>query len=248
MSISLKAIIIDDEPLARDDLRGMLAKYPFVKIAGEAADIKESAALLSKTRVDVVFLDVQLRGGSGFDLVPLIPSSAEIVFFTAYDEYAIRAFEVNALDYLLKPVTEERLGASLRRLKDCFRNKVSPSDTLMSLRPDDRMFIKTDTERCFIPVDAISAVTALGGNYTVVHLAGGKRHVVRRTLKDWNSILPRFPFRQIHRSTIVNANRIERVGRDTSGSCLVSAAGIDYPLKVSRRAAPLLKGLIAGTK
>ncbi|MDD2672217.1 MAG: response regulator, partial [Syntrophales bacterium] len=148
MSISLKAIIIDDEPLARDDLRGMLAKYPFVKIAGEAADIKESAALLSKTRVDVVFLDVQLRGGSGFDLVPLIPSSAEIVFFTAYDEYAIRAFEVNALDYLLKPVTEERLGASLRRLKDCFRNKVSPSDTLMSLRPDDRMFIKTDTERC----------------------------------------------------------------------------------------------------
>ncbi|MFA7464696.1 MAG: LytTR family DNA-binding domain-containing protein, partial [Syntrophales bacterium] len=211
MSISLKAIIIDDEPLARDDLRGMLAKYPFVKIAGEAADIKESAALLSKTRVDVVFLDVQLRGGSGFDLVPLIPSSAEIVFFTAYDEYAIRAFEVNALDYLLKPVTEERLGASLRRLKDCFRNKVSPSDTLMSLRPDDRMFIKTDTERCFIPVDAISAVTALGGNYTVVHLAHGKKHVVRRTLKDWNKVLPGLPFQQIHRAAIVNMDRIERI-------------------------------------
>jgi two-component system LytT family response regulator len=240
----MKAIIIDDEPLARDDLRYMLKKHSFIEIAGEAANVDESIALLSKVEADVVFLDIQLRGGSGFDLVPHIPPSAEIIFFTAYDEYAVRAFEVNALDYLLKPVTEDRLEASLLRLRDRIDNRPLHLDPSGSFHPDDQVFIKTDSEQGFIPVNAIVAVTSIGGNYTVVHLDNGKRHVVRRTLKEWKNILPASLFLPIHRMAIANIHRIDHIKKERDGSYCIYPAGQPHPFRVSRRrAALLLKGI-----
>lgn len=244
MKTVIKAVIVDDEPLARDDLRYMLRKYPFIGITGEASNVDESIALLSKVEADVVFLDIQLRGGSGFDLVPHIPPSAEIIFFTAYDEYAVRAFEVNALDYLLKPVTEERLAASLQRLRDRIDNQPPPPNLSGSFHPGDQVFIKTDSEQGFIPVNAIAVVTSIGGNYTVVHLDNGKRHVVRRTLKEWKNVLPASLFLSIHRMAIANIDRIDHVKKERDGSYSIYPAGQPHPFRVSRRrAALLLKGL-----
>src|SRR4051812_3009110 len=103
-----RALLIDDEALARDALRVLLEGHPEVKIAGTAATVGQGRTLLARDDYDIVFLDIQLRGGSGFDLVPHVRPGAQIIFVTAHDEHALRAFEVNALDYLLKPVRPER--------------------------------------------------------------------------------------------------------------------------------------------
>src|SRR4051812_21945743 len=148
----LRALLIDDEPSARDDLRDMLAVHGGVTVAGEAGLITEARTQLARDDYDLVFLDVQLRGGTGFDLVPLVRAGASIVFVTGFERYAVRAFEVNALDYLVKPVATERLAATLRKLSaapavasgaDAPASPGAPP-TLVALRPDDRVFLKND--------------------------------------------------------------------------------------------------------
>ena len=111
-----KAIIVDDEPFVRDDLRHMLSKHPEIDIVGEAGRVKEAEQLLKKISPDVIFLDIQLRGGSGFDLIPSISPTSNIIFFSAYDEYKDKVSQTQAVDYLLKPVTASRLAASLNKL------------------------------------------------------------------------------------------------------------------------------------
>jgi len=247
METTLKAIIVDDESFARDDLRYLLRKYPWIEIVGEASNVEESIALLSTTAADVVFLDIQLRGGTGFDVVPHIPGSMGIIFFTAYDAYAVRAFEVNALDYLMKPVTEDRLAESLRRLSGRPENRTNPAVPGQSFRSDDQVFIKTDSERRFIPVKAIVTVTSIGGNYSAIHLDDGKKYIVRRTLKAWLHALPGFLFFRIHRMAIANLEQIDHLGKERDGSYFIFPVGQRDPLKVSRRAAPLLKNLLEKT-
>jgi DNA-binding LytR/AlgR family response regulator len=110
-------LIVDDEPFARDDLRHLLLCHPNFEVVGEAGSIKEAEQFLSRTTPDIIFLDIQLRGGSGFDLVPHISSASNIIFFTAYDGYEDKISHTNAIDYLLKPVSAERLGDSLKKLK-----------------------------------------------------------------------------------------------------------------------------------
>src|SRR5688572_22135523 len=112
---AIRALLIDDEPPARIVLRTLLAPHP-VEIVGEAGTLRAARELLARHDYTLVFLDIQLRGGTGFDLVPAVRPGAEIVFVTAHDEHALRAFEVNALDYLLKPIKPERLAASITRL------------------------------------------------------------------------------------------------------------------------------------
>src|SRR2546423_3956659 len=148
----LKAVLIDDEPSARDDLRDMLIAHGGASIVGEAGLLAEARTQLARDDYDLVFLDVQLRGGTGFDLVPLVRAGASIVFVTGFERYAVRAFEVNALDYLVKPVATERLAATLRKLSEpatsvgewTARIPTSP------LRPDDRVFLKNDRTAQFV--------------------------------------------------------------------------------------------------
>src|SRR3954469_25771571 len=111
-----RALLIDDEPSARDDLRDMLAAHGGVNVVGEAGLMAEARTQLARDDYDLVFLDVQLRGGTGFDLVPLVRAGASIVFVTGFERFAVRAFEVNALDYLVKPVATERLASTLRKV------------------------------------------------------------------------------------------------------------------------------------
>ncbi len=112
------AIIIDDEPFARDDLRYLLLSHPEIEIVGEAGSVKEAEQLLKRIDPDVVFLDIQLRGGSGFDLISSISPVSSIIFFTAYDDYKEKASLSNAVDYLLKPVRADRLGVSMQKLQN----------------------------------------------------------------------------------------------------------------------------------
>jgi two-component system LytT family response regulator len=111
-----KAVIVDDERLARKELSLLLSEYPNIEIVGEAASVSKAQDLIAKLNPDLIFLDIQMPGESGFDLINTISTSAQIIFVTAFDEYAIRAFEINALDYLLKPVNPSRLKEAISRL------------------------------------------------------------------------------------------------------------------------------------
>ena len=238
----MKAIIVDDERFVREDLKEMLSLYTNVAVVGEAETISSAIALLSEVEPDVVFLDIQLRGGSGFDIVPHIHPTIDIIFFTSHDEYAVRAFEANALDYLLKPVAPERLSASLDRARKNRSNRRPSSVSVAGpLNEDDRIFIRTDREQRFILLNSIVAVISEGGNYTTVLLENNARYLVRRSLKEWKKILPVSTFIRIHRSTIVNLNRIRQFVKGKNGKYHVQMVGYGGPLKVSRRKVPRLK-------
>ena len=242
----MKGIIIDDEPLVREDLRHILSVHPDISIIGEAGTVSRAALLLRELQPDVVFLDIQLIGGTGFDLLPLIPPATKIIFFTSYEEYAVRAFEVNALDYLLKPVSAERLAESLARLRVQDSEQPSQCQPAQNFRKDDRIFIQTENEQRFIPVQDILAVTSAGGNYSSAHLKGRGECLVRRTLKQWEEMLPTELFLRIHRSSIIQLNRIQTLHPEINGTYQVLLSGIKQPFTVSRRAASLLKVILTG--
>jgi two-component system LytT family response regulator len=225
----LRALIIDDEPLARDALRILLSAHPAVTIVGEAGALADARTLLARDNYDLVLLDIQLRGGSGFDLVPLVRAGAHLVFVTAHDEHAVRAFEINALDYLLKPVRPERLAASLARIAQ------SPAPgPATSLRADDTVFLKIDSGARFVPLAEIAAILSCE-NYSEVLLAGGEKLLVRRTLKAWEDLLPRPPFIRAHRTALVNLARLARIEEDGGDAPLLHFAGVTRTVRASRR-------------
>lgn len=219
------ALLIDDEPLARIELRRLLQAHPDVTIVGEAATVGQARERLATPDYDLVFLDVQLRGGSGFDLLDGVRPAAQIVFITAYDRYAVRAFEVNALDYLLKPVTAERLAASLHRGAPPPPPTPAPPPTASPvdapagvespetpLTLEDRVYIKSGHATRFVPVTSIVSVCACE-NYTELRLTDGSLLLALRTLKSWATVLPPQVFLRIHRQSLVNLAHVKAIVR-----------------------------------
>ena len=241
--MSLRTIIIDDEPFVRNDLLRMLSAFQEVEVASQASSLSEAREQLTADRYDLVFLDVCLPGGSGFDLLPYIEASSRVVFVTGHGEYAVEAFEINALDYLLKPVSPERLSNTIRRLA---------SDTIPSFDsapPGERISVKTDAGHLYLDPATIVAVSSLGGNYMEVHLDGRDRVLCRKTLKEWEEKLDGVLVR-IHRSTLINpafVRRVEkgpadknRTDKNRGGGFRVCMGG-GLIFQVSRRLAPCLR-------
>jgi two-component system LytT family response regulator len=242
--LKLKAIIIDDEPFVRDDLRHMLASHMEIEVAAEAGTIAGAKQKLAAGSFQMVFLDIQLRGGSGFDLLPFIDPSTDIIFITAHDEFAVWAFEVNALDYLLKPVTADRLAGSLARLKSIIISEQTGPSKTGRLESGDSVFIKTDSGRLFVRLDEIAAITAIGGNYAALYLASGQKLLARKTLKEWETMLPPSLFSRIHRASIINTGFLERIAYAKDGSWVVHLAGQSQTFGVSRRMVSSLKSTL----
>ena len=233
-----RALLIDDEPAARDDLRGMLAAHPGLTVVGEAGLLPAARALLARDDYDLVFLDVQLRGGSGFDLVPHVRPGAAIVFVTGFERYAVRAFEVNALDYLVKPVATDRLAATLRKLTAVAASPGEPA--AVALRADDRVFLKNERTAQFVAVTDLSAIISCE-NYTDALLADGARFFMRRTLKAWEEALPGDLFVRVHRTTLVNLRHIERISEPAGETPQLHVRGVTTPVACSHRLSPELR-------
>jgi two-component system LytT family response regulator len=228
------ALLIDDEASARTDLRIKLAAHPEVTILAEAATLHSAGALLARTDYDLVFLDIQLIGGCAFDLVPAVRAGARIIFVTAYDTYAVRAFEINALDYLLKPVVPVRLAAALGRLAAAPANEalaeIPPS---LSLRLDDTVYLRCGLRAQFATVADISVIAA-NDNYTDVHLADGSKVFLRKSLKAWEDTLPATHFMRVHRTQIVNLARVKSYERDRDEHTFLHLDGVTDPVTASR--------------
>lgn len=223
-----RVLLIDDEPAARAELRWLLSPYPGHTVIGEAATFARARTRLEEHDYDLVFLDVQLVGGNGFDLVPHVARAARIIFVTAFDKFAVRAFEVNALDYLLKPVATERFAVALA--KSTGESAAAPR---AAFRADDTVLIQGDDGKRFVPLAAISAVLS-NENYSDVLLRTGERLLTRRTMKTWEDLLPPAQFLRVHRQAIVNVAAIESHRRDTRETFELSLAGVKTPVAVSR--------------
>lgn len=202
------ALLIDDEPLARMELRRLLQAHPHLKVVGEADTLNVARERLGNVDYDVIFLDIQLRGGTGFELLEFIPPETKVIFVTAYDRYAVRAFEVNALDYLLKPVTPERLTETLHRVEES--SEPAPSSPRLGL--EDRVFVKSGSATRFVPVAQIVSIGSCE-NYTELQLQHGQKLLTLRTLKSWEGALPDSMFVRIHRQTIVNLQHVRAIVR-----------------------------------
>ena len=230
------ALIVDDERLARKELVSMLQEFNNIKIVGEADSVSTAVKAVEKFDPDIIFLDIQMPGGSGFDLLDKTDIKSKIIFVTAYDEFAIRAFEVNALDYLLKPVNPERLQAAIERLE----KEESPEENLRKLKYDDVLFILLDSQYKFINIKNILCINA-AGDYTELALTDGKNGITVKSMKEWEYRLPEQNFCRIHRSTIINIEYIERIEEWFNYSFRVFIKGVEKPLVMSRRYAAKLK-------
>ena len=219
--MSIRAIIVDDEPLAREKLRRFLADERDVDVIRECSNGREAVAAIRKERADVVFLDIQMPELDGFGVVEAADPAhlPFVVFVTAHDAYAVKAFEVHALDYLLKPFDRERLHDTLARVRRALQRSLSDGyqnqilSLLNDLREDrrrpDRLLIRSAGRVFFLDVEEIDWVEA-EGNYLSLH-AGETTHLVRETMNAMERRLESSGFVRIHRSTIVNLNRLKEL-------------------------------------
>lgn len=227
------ALIVDDERLARRELRTLLEEShaDVVHIVGEADSVSSAARIAHATEADVVFLDIQLAGETGMDLLPLLGADVDVVFVTAHDEYTLRAFEVNALDYLLKPVAAERLEVTVSRLAAA----LPPPLAREAVTYDDRLLLRLGEQRAFVMVRDIMAIEAQGDGSTLLLAPQLARKPSGKSLRDWERRLPARHFVRIHRSTIVNLEHVDRLEPWSHASQHVYLRGLPEPFTMSRR-------------
>ncbi|MCX6175743.1 MAG: LytTR family DNA-binding domain-containing protein [Ignavibacteriales bacterium] len=232
-----KAIIVDDEKLALLDLKNVLSTFGEIEIVGEANTVDSAVMLINKLHPNLVFLDIQLRGESGFDLINKIDFELDFVFVTAYDKYAIRAFEVNAQDYLLKPVSAERIYQTIDKLTN---RALKESESFRQLDYEDVIFLMLNNKYRFLKIDSIAAITS-DADYTFVHIIDKTHSITRKTMREWESRLPENHFCRIHRETIVNLGCISKIDDSFSNSYKVFLKGFEKPFLMSRRYAAKIK-------
>jgi len=229
--MSLRAVIVDDSDMDRFNLRILLKHCDGVQCVAECGTPALGVEVINRERPEVVFLDVQMPGASGFDVLTQLAYAPNVVFVTAFSDYAIRAFEVNAVDYLLKPILLDRLQRALARLL-VPATAVSPLP-VRTLTLEEPIFLRSGTRQFFVPVSKIIAVCA-AGDYSEVRLHGQPPLEIRRRMSEWMAVLPGDSFLQIDRSLIVNRlliRGVERLSR-TNGRILMD--GIAAPLQTGR--------------
>ncbi len=237
MKTQYKALIVDDERLARKEIISMLKDYENIIINGEAEDVPSAIKAITKQKPDVIFLDIQMPGKSGFDLLNEINIDSKIIFVTAFDEYAIRAFEINALDYLLKPISPGRLQKAIGRLD---KNENSNNNSLRKLKYNDRLFLSIDSQMQFLKVSSILSISS-AGDYSELLTFNGKKELTQKSMKEWEARLPENYFSRIHRSTIINMEFVERLEEWYNYSYRVYLKGTKNPYLISRRYVSKLK-------
>ena len=243
----MRAVLIDDERLAREELRGLLASIAEIEVCGEAANVTEALKLIPKLKPDLLFLDIEMPGRTGFDLLAALPPPhPQLIFVTAFDAFALRAFEVNALDYLVKPVHPQRLAAAVAKVRARFDPAASTVDAALlaadeptvPLREDDSVFVR-EGDRCwFVPVRSLRLLEA-DGNHTRLYF-DEDRPLLYRTLNAMEARLPATLFLRANRSQLVNLAFIEKVEPWFSGSVKVRLRG-GSEIEFSRRQAQIFR-------
>ncbi len=228
----MTALIIDDERRARAELRHLLQSHPEIKVVGEAENVTKALASIANLRPDLLFLDIQMPERTGFDLLSELPRpTPRVIFCTAFDQHALRAFEVNAVDYLLKPIAPERLAASLSRLQ----LNPPPEPPSLPFEIHDRVLLRTTERTWFVPLKSIRLLESVG-NYTRVYFEDDSP-LVLRSLSALEARLPAAYFFRASRTQILNIAHILRVEDYFGGGFYVHLKGQNHGIEISRRRA-----------
>jgi two-component system LytT family response regulator len=208
---------VDDEELARERLRSLLGKEKEIEIIGEVGDGKSAVALIDKEKPDLVFLDVQMPELDGFEVLQNLSHQPNVVFVTAHDKFALKAFDVHAVDYLLKPFDKERFQTALKRVLEKVRSKALEAEKISAVlnevkppsKPVERLMVKTEGRVLLIKTEDLDWVEA-ADNYVNLHV-GNEAHLMRETMSSLEGKLPPEKFMRISRSSIVNLERIKEL-------------------------------------
>ena len=231
----MKAIIIDDERLARAELKKLLQEFPEVEVVDEAANADEGISKIESQHPDLIFLDIQMPGKTGFDMLSQLERTPQVIFTTAYDEFALKAFEVNALDYLLKPVEPKRLADAIQKLQFIESKEIRTETENFNnsiLTDNDQVFVK-DGERCwFVKLSDIRLFESVG-NYAKVFF-GSNKPLILKSLNALEERLDEKTFFRANRKHIVNLRMIEKIEPYFNGGLLLDLKGGEK-VEVSRR-------------
>lgn len=215
----MKTLIVDDSRLARNEIKRLLKEFDNVNIVGEASNVDDAIEKITELKPDLIFLDIQMPGKSGFDLLEELETVPEVIFSTAYDEHALKAFEYNALDYLVKPVEKQRLAGAVSKVFDKIKKKQQEEELISNsdkLTINDQVFVK-DGEKCWFVQLADIRLFEVSGNYTTVYF-GDSKPMITRTLNYLESRLDDKTFFRANRQQIINLKWIERIEPWFSGS------------------------------
>ncbi|MBK0383763.1 response regulator transcription factor [Pedobacter sp. SD-b] len=218
--MNITCIIIDDEELARQRLTRLLTPYKFIEIIAEASNGKEGLKLVEEMQPDMIFLDIEMPVMNGFEMLSKIKKQPKVIFTTAYDQYAIKAFEENSLDYLLKPIEKERLEKSMEKLQETHKPMALPLQQLLNeLKPKKEiktLTVKIGDKILLIALDRIVAIEA-EDKYVFLHTEDGSKHLTDFTLSGLEEKLPD-DFCRIHRGVIINTNFIKEIRKSFNGA------------------------------
>lgn len=230
--MKISACIVDDEELAIKELQLLLSEHPEIEVCGTAKTAEEAIFAVNKQKPDIVFLDIQLLEVNAFSIIDEFKPMPFIVFVTAYDKFATDAFEINALDYLLKPIRPERLQNAISRFKT--NNRATPNFT-RKYKYSDKILITERNEYVLINIAEITSICS-DGDYTVIHKIDGKKNMISRSMNKWEELLPENSFERIHRSTIINLEYIHKIEKGLNNTCLVFIQGQKDSFQMSQRA------------
>ncbi|MDE3212283.1 MAG: response regulator [Bacteroidota bacterium] len=237
-----RAVIIDDERLARNELKKLLLEFPEVEVVGEAANADEGIEKIESLNPDLIFLDIQMPGQSGFDMLTQIDRAPHVIFVTAYDEYALKAFQVNALDYLMKPVEARRLADALLKLRQKDDEEFNPNVNRSILHENDQVFVK-DGERCwFVKLSDVRLFESVG-NYAKVFF-GTNKPLILKSLNALEERLDEKVFFRANRKHIINLRMIDKIEPYFNGGLLIDLLGGEK-IEVSRRQAAKFKEMMS---
>ena len=232
----INAIIVEDSRLARNELKDLLQNFPEINILAEAENADVAYDYISNQQFDLLFLDIQLPGKTGFELLEMLDNVPIVIFTTAFDEFAIKSFEYNALDYLLKPINPKRLLQSIDKVKEKLAEKTEKQDKKLDL--EDQIFIK-EGEKCWMVKISEIYLFEVEGNYTNVFFRNEKATLMR-SLNVIEKKLPQEKYFRANRNTIFNINYIQNIENWFSGNLMVKLPN-DNQVEISRRQAVLFK-------
>lgn len=238
----IKAIIVEDSRLARNELKELIKLHPEIEVIGEAENVDAAYALICELKPQLIFLDINMPGKDGFELLEMLDDVPVVVFTTAFDEYAIKSFEYNALDYLLKPINKNRFADAVLKIKDKIHNEESENAVAHNLTEESQIFIK-DGEKCWLVKIGEVFLFEIVGNYTRVYFRDCKP-LIYKSLNQVEERLPEDVFFRANRQQVINLKYIKTVDNWFNGklkATLQNGAGIE----ISRRQSALFKDMLS---
>jgi len=248
MITSVKALIIEDDAASITLLKEFLKDFSYINLLGVASNIKDAESLIKQhDKVDLIFMDIDLKGANSLDLIKHVDPKTKVLFITAFPDFAVKAFEFNTIDYIVKPISFDRLKKALSRLNIFEEEDQASVDVEMGgsknstrFTIDNMVLMNIDNEMKFIKIKDINFIEAKG-NYTLVGLNDGSSFTTYGLIKLWEDKLPADDFFRVHRSTIVNLHNVIKIERGTYDTGILYLKGVPQPFEVSRNYFSVIK-------